>query len=106
MRYGVRLAVVFALLTPAAADAATVDIEVLSNRADIVSGGDALVEVTPAGARVDVGGRDVTDRFAVRPDGRYVGLLDGLVNGANVVTARSGSGDARLTIRNHPIGGP
>ncbi|WP_143677543.1 DUF6351 family protein, partial [Streptomyces scabiei] len=50
-------------------------IRVLSNRADLVSGGDALVEValpsggTPENVRVDVDGRDVTSAFAVRPDG-------------------------------------
>ena len=87
-------------------------INVLSNRADLVSGGDALVEVVPpSGANpayhVDLNGTDVTPMFAVRPNGRYEGLVTGLVNGANLLTATlpDGSG-AYITITNHPIGGP
>ena len=56
-------------------------IEVLSNRADLVSAGDALVAVRlphgvrPGQVRVTVGERDVTQRFAVREDGRFLGLV-------------------------------
>jgi len=90
-----------------AAFAADVGIRVLSNRADLISGGDALVQVVPAGARVDVGGRDVTSAFARRSDGRYTGLVTGLRDGDNVVTATAPDGSgARITITNHPIGGP
>jgi hypothetical protein len=88
-------------------------ISVLSNRADIVSGGDALVQVLPpagtdaSATTVDLNGSDVTSAFAVRQDGRFLGLLKNLRNGDNVVTARAaGGGAARLTIANHPIGGP
>jgi hypothetical protein len=102
-----------ALAGPAAAAAGDAQIRVLSTRADIVSGGDALVQVvppagTPASAlRVEVDGRDVTPAFAVRPGGRVLGTVTGLRNGANVVTVRGPAGrGARLTIRNHPIGGP
>jgi hypothetical protein len=86
------------------------EIKVLSNRADLVSGGDALVAVTgadPSAVHVDVDGRDVTQSFAVRPDGRFEALLTGLKVGPNVVTARLTDGSAaRVTITNHPIGGP
>jgi hypothetical protein len=88
-----------------------VTIDVLSNRPDLVSGGDALVEVNGADpatvASVDVDGRYVTSSFALRPNGRFQGMLTGLKVGANVVTVRrkDGSG-ARITIDNHPIGGP
>ena len=91
---------------------AGVEIKVLSNRADLVSGGDALVEVVlPTGAaveglRVDVDGRDVSSSFKQRADGRVVGLISGLKDGDNVVTARNGRAGARLTITNYPIGGP
>ena len=87
-------------------------IQVLSNRADLVSGGDALVGIVlPSGAgaealKVDVDGRDVTSAFAVRPDQRVTGIITDLKNGPNVVTARVGRAGARLTITNHPIGGP
>jgi len=92
-----------AITTPAAA---AVRIEVLSNRADLVSGGDALVAVS-APARVLRNGTDVSAAFARRADGRFEGLVTGLRDGANTLTAQlpNGSG-ARLTITNHPIGGP
>ena len=87
--------------SPGSRFGAGVEIKVLSNRADLVSGGDALVEVVlPTGAaveglRVDVDGRDVSSAFKQRADGRVVGLLSGLKDGDNVVTARSGRAGAR-----------
>lgn len=105
-----------ALAAPALARAAgdaVRGIEVLSNRADLISGGDALVavELAPgtnlAGVHVTLNGADVTSRFALRPDGSYAALLTGLAQGANAVAARSVDGSARqITITNHPIGGP
>jgi hypothetical protein len=90
-----------------------VQLKVLSTRADLVSGGEALVQVvlpprTPASrVKVRVGRRDVTSEFGLRPNGKLEGLVTGLANGSNVLTAKlpDGSG-ARLTIVNHPIGGP
>jgi Tannase-like family of unknown function (DUF6351) len=90
-----------------------VSIEVLSNRADLISSGDALVAINlpagvdPAKVKVFVGSRNVTDAFAIRPNGRFEGLVTGLSNGVNVLTARlpDGSG-ARIRITNHPNGGP
>jgi hypothetical protein len=84
----------------------------LSKRADLVSGGDALVELRPApqasdGLAVALDGRDVTSQFAIRADGRYLGLLTGLRHGRNELTASTRArGRARLTITNHPRGGP
>ncbi len=93
--------------------AASTEIAVLSNRADLVSGGDALVEVKfpagvdPATAVIRLGATDVTGQFAVRPNGRYMGLLSGLAVGDNVLTATlPDQSGAMLTIRNHPIEGP
>lgn len=108
------LALVCAALA-AHAQAAPTDpkIKVLSNRADLISGGDALLEVKvpkgvrPAAITVRLNGRNVTRRFAVRPNGRFQGLLKGLRNGKNVVSAKAPGGRAdRLRIRNHPNGGP
>jgi len=49
----------------------------------------------------------VTAAFAVRADGRYLGRIEGLALGANVVTAQLPDGrGARITITNHPSGGP
>jgi uncharacterized tannase-like protein DUF6351 len=85
---------------------------VLSNRADLISGGDALVEIRwPAAtnaAKVRIALNDVivTSAFARRPNGRYMGLVTGLRNGGNVLTARGPGSGAQITITNHPIGGP
>jgi hypothetical protein len=88
-------------------------LEVLSNRADLISGGDALVAarladgVNPATVRVDVDGIDVTSAFALRPSGRLEGLVTGLRVGASTLTVRGADGAGkRITITNHPIGGP
>jgi hypothetical protein len=88
-------------------------LEVLSNRADLISGGDALVAarladgVNPATVRADLDGIDVTGAFALRPSGRWEGLVTGLKDGANTLTVRGADGAGkRITITNHPIGGP
>ena len=88
------------------------EIKVLSTRADMVTDGDALVEIAvPAGAdasglTVSVDGRDVTSAFTTR-DGRTLGLVNGLKVGSNVLTARTnGTRPAKLTITNASRGGP
>ncbi|MDA0179652.1 DUF6351 family protein [Solirubrobacter phytolaccae] len=83
-------------------------LEVLSNRADLISGGDALVAASVTGpVTADLDGADVTSAFAVRPSGRLEGLVTGLKVGENVLTVRDASGAGkRITITNHPIGGP
>jgi hypothetical protein len=93
--------------------AAAPRIKVLSNRADLVSGGDALVRVTlPKGVKskrlkLTAGRRNVTR--ALKPAGGrgLEGLVTGLGPGRNVLTARiRGGRAARLIVTNHPIGGP
>jgi uncharacterized tannase-like protein DUF6351 len=95
-------------------------IKTLSNRADMISGEDALVEIVlPPGAtagtlHVTVGPpgkpevvKDVSDRFAARADGRIIGLVTGLAEGANILSVDLGTGHgAFLKITNHNIGGP
>jgi hypothetical protein len=96
------------LVAPATASAA-LDIDVISNRADLISAGDALVAIDgadPSAVRVTEDGRDVTSAFAVRPDGRFEGLVTGLDVGANELVATDGADTARITIANHPNGGP
>jgi hypothetical protein len=97
----------------ARADAAGLTIEVLSNRADLISAGDGLVEVgIPAGVnprqvRVFDNGRNVTDAFAVRANGRFEGLVTDLDVGRNVIRARApGAVGARVVLTDHPNGGP
>lgn len=88
-------------------------IRVLSNRADLISGGNALVEIVlppkvePAQVSVSLGGRDISQRFALRRDGRFIGLVTDLALGENPLTALlPGAGSLGLTITNHPLGGP
>jgi hypothetical protein len=94
------------------------EIRTLSNRADLISGGDALVEVgVPQSAplqhvRLYLNGRDVTASFRTDATARVMrGVLTGLVAGRNEFLADSnGQGKGRprasLTITNHAIGGP
>src|SRR5690349_1525764 len=89
------LAAVLLIAGPGTARAAEGDlrIEVLSNRADLISGGDALVRVDrPADAvalpvSLDVDGRDVTAALADAGAGRLTGLVTGLADGPNELTA-------------------
>lgn len=100
---------------PAHANDNLTKIKVLSNRADMLSDGDALVEIVlpnkpKAGfdaLRVELNGVDVTSAFAVRESGRVIGLVTGLQPGANTLKAimRNGPG-AVITLTNYPKGGP
>ncbi len=90
----------------------TLSISVLSGRADLVSGGSALVAINlprsdTRQVKVTLGRRNVTRDFAIRPDGHFEGLVTGLAPGRNVLQATLRSGWAtRITLVNHPIGGP
>jgi Tannase-like family of unknown function (DUF6351) len=100
------------------ADLDQFEIRTLSNRADLISGGDALVEVTlPSKLKLKhvtllLNGRDVTATFRADASERVLrGVLTGLVQGNNEFVADSnGQGNGRprtsLTITNHAIGGP
>jgi hypothetical protein len=88
-------------------------IKVLSNRADLVSGGDALVRVTlPRGVaasrlRLTAGRRNVTRVLKRESRRRLIGVVRRLRVGRVPLTARIRRGSAaRLVITNHPIGGP
>jgi hypothetical protein len=100
------------LCGPVYADDVEPEIKVLSNRADLISGGDALVEIIWGGAasskvaRIELNGVDVKPTFAIRPNGRYMGLLTGLKDGENLLTVQVGGSGRQITITNHPIGGP
>ncbi len=100
-------------LVPGAQAARPPRIDVLSNRADLISAGDALVAiklprgVAPSRVRVTLGRRNVTRQFALRPNGRFEALLTGIRNGRNILTARIRRGAAaRIVITGHPNGGP
>ena len=88
-----------------------VSITVVSSRADLVSGGSALVAISPAKdahrLKVRLGRRNVTKAFKVRVNRRLEGLVTGLKLRRNALRAtlpnRSG---ARITLVDHPSGGP
>src|SRR5467141_1887767 len=89
------------------------EIVTLSNRADLISGGDALVEVrVPKGValnsvRLSLNGHDVTATFRADPTARVMrGVLTGMVPGRNDFLADSKGRRASLAITNHAIGGP
>ena len=85
-----------------AANGGLPELLVLSNRADLVSGGNALVQVVlparvdPSSVHVSLNGTDVTSAFAVRPGDAYEGVVTGLANG---VTVGSGCTMRPKTIR-------
>ena len=97
-------------------NASPLTIQTVSNRADLVSDGDALVRVqlpdsaNPASLKVDVDGRDVSDAFAARTGGAVgtvTGVVTGLKVGTNVITASAnGAAAVTLTVTNAPRGGP
>ena len=99
--------------TAAAARTAAPRIEVLSNRADLVSGGDALVRVrlprgvTASRLRLTADGRDVTRVLERTGKRRLGGVVTGLEEGRSALVAsiRRG-GAARLRVTNHALGGP
>jgi hypothetical protein len=96
-------------VTASAAAHPRLAITVESNtRAEFVSGGDVLVRVGRADhVRVYGNGRDVTGSFTRQPDGSLLGVVDGLRDGRNTITATASRG-ARASVRvvNHPRSGP
>jgi hypothetical protein len=96
------------------------DILVLSNRADLISGGDALVEVVvPSGIiqAIQSGGNVKLkaslnsvplpgDVLSLRPNGRVIGLVTGLKRGQNVLTVQTPGKTMSIVITNYPISGP
>ena len=93
-----------------AAASAPLTVTVLSSRPDMVSGGDALIEIKNAGTpnvQVKVNGREASPAFhsnAAR--GSLLGLVDGLKIGNNAITVKAGSRTANLVVINHAITGP
>ena len=108
MRTAVATVVLLGVLAAPAA-AHDVDVDVLSSRADQVSGGDALIRVEGRHLqhlRVLRNGADVTDAFE-REGRTLVGLVDGLRVGRNRISVYDRwrrVASERLT--NHPIEGP
>lgn len=93
---------------------ASIGMNVLSSRADMVSDNSALVEVTlpagtaAAGLRVSANGSDVSTQLRPFGTDRLRGVIEGLQSGANTLTATTADGRAKgsLTLTNHPRTGP
>ena len=88
-------------------------LSVLSNRADLISGGDVLIEVALAAPedadtlQVLLNGEDVSAAFALRDNGRVMGRVEGLAVGENRLTARvADGGEGQISIVNYPNEGP
>jgi hypothetical protein len=114
--FGLPLVLIAGTLTGAAVAsphqaAGVVRITTVSDRADLISGGDVLVRITAPGAdpesiHVRLNGDDVTSDFQQHSDGAGLGLISGLKLGDNTLIATAGGRGARLTVVNHPLGGP
>jgi len=98
-------------------DAASLSISAVSTRAEYATGGDILLRVavprgvSPSDVEVRLNGNDVTAAFLADATGdALIGLVSGLHDGENVVTASTRrtrpSRNARLTVRNFPSSGP
>jgi hypothetical protein len=89
-------------------------LQVLSSRADMVTGGDALIDValpdgaTGSSAKVLLNGTDITGSLKYdAATNRMQGVVTGLKIGANQLVAESTGGARReLTLTNHPVTGP
>lgn len=90
-------------------------IRVASSRADLISGGSALMEVSlPAGTdatklRFTAGGRDVSSAFARRSDGRVLGLVTGLPDGTTFLEATASDGSfagAQIAVTSRGVNAP
>src|SRR3954453_19186705 len=101
-----------ALVFPASAAAAKpITISVLSSpRADLVSGGDALVRIggvkSTKRLHVTVRGKNRTKAFGKAADGKVEGLVTHVKVGKSAIVATSGKRAAKLVVTNHPKGGP
>jgi len=74
---------------------------------EFVSGGDVLVRVANGDrVRVRSNGADVTGSFTPQPDGSLLGVVSGLRQGGNTITAESKGRHATLHVRNHARSGP
>ena len=107
VRLAASFAVVYGALTGVQAWGQDLSIEALSSFPELVTGGDVLVKITGASTAptVTVDGTDVSAAFVSDGGGGWIGLVDGLVDGANVLAVSAGGGQATLTLTNHPING-
>ncbi|MEC9408050.1 MAG: DUF6351 family protein [Pseudomonadota bacterium] len=90
-------------------DSAAAGISILSNRSDLISGGNALIEVsTPTGAEPELllNGIPIAWNFSRTANGAFIGLVEGLQDGTNTLQARSQNWTTEAEVINAPIAGP
>lgn len=81
-------------------------LEAVSNRADLISGGDVLLRMKgPPDVKLTVNGGQAWAQMGAGADSRLV-LVSRLPVGKSVIEASAGGRRARLTVVNHPNGGP
>src|SRR5580704_16397542 len=106
------LTVVLGHTALSAAPAKGLDVHVLSGRPEMVSGGDALVQIADSGrlpskVAVKLGSRDLTGAFKPDAAGKsLIGRVDGLAVGHNALDVAAGGKHAKLDLVNYPIAGP
>lgn len=86
-----------------------IELRVLSSpRADLVSGGDALVELRGAGGSAvwTLNGIPLPPPTPDADRGTLVGMIKGLAPGRNIVEARAGKARTKLILVNHSQDGP
>jgi len=117
MKYALASLIVLATVSLAAIQsnvpAGKLEIATVSTDAALVTGGDVLVKVAaPAGVapqaiKVMVGSRDMSGGFRQINDRAIEGLVTGLSNGKNMITASGPKGlQGSLEVTNYPITGP
>lgn len=79
-----------------------------NTKPQFVSGGDVLLRVADGDRiRVRANGKDVTSSFTPQPDGSLLGVVRGLRDGGNTITASAAKGrSGTLRVVNHPRSGP
>ena len=91
------------LLAAAQASSQELSVDVLSSFPELVTGGDALVRISGAQSTpsVMVVGRNVSSAFVVDGSGAWVGRVDGLAEGENVLSVSAGDDGASVTLTNY-----
>ncbi len=104
-----RTALSAAILFGSLSFAASIELRTVSGRADMISGGDALVETNAPSEKFSatLNGSDISSAFkAGKKAGVMLARLDGLKVGKNLLEIKSAKGSAKLEITNYPITGP
>lgn len=102
--------VFFASASRAENSTPAIEIKVLSSAPELVSGGDARIQVQAASALHSdmtfwLNGKPIAPAMA-RDGDRLEGVVAGLVNGKNQLEVRVPGGKASLSLTNHPASGP